>query len=107
MVHLVEQVEVETPSSLLVPLQHQAFFVSGVTSAAIRLDGDRLDIEEGEDGAPGPLPPPRPQTVQDHRPIGVVTEEFALDAAQSVPPFFSTRRRCSRLIAPTTRRRRR
>ena len=86
MVHLVEQVEVETPSGLLVPLQHQAPG-SGVTSAAIRLDGDRLDIEEGEDGAPGPVPPPRPQPVQDHRPIGVVAEGCARCGAGCTPLF--------------------
>ena len=103
MVHLVEQEEIESPSGLLVPLQHQALG-SGVTSAAIRLDGYGLDIEEGKDGAAGTVLPPSPQPVQDHTPIGIVAEKLALDATQGVPPFFNTLRRCSRLIALTTRR---
>src|SRR5262249_53512254 len=79
----------------------------GVAPAAIRLDRDRLHIEEDQDGPARAVVPPRPQSVQDHAPIGIGAEELALDAAQCVPPFFSTRRRCSRLIAGMIRCRRR
>src|SRR5512135_3106354 len=102
MVDLVEQEQVEPPPGLLVPPQHQALG-PGVTAAAIRLDRDRLYIEEGQDGPAWAVVPPRPQSVQDQTPIGIGAEELALDAAQCVPPFFSTRRRCSRLIAGTMR----
>src|SRR5512135_379528 len=100
MVDLVQQEQVEAPPGLLVAPQHQALGPS-VASAAIRLDRDRLHIEEGQDGPAWAVVPPRPQPVQNHTPIGIGAEELALDAAQGVPPFFSTRRRCSRLIAGT------
>jgi hypothetical protein len=49
MIHVVEQEQVEPPAGLLVPLQDQPLG-GGVTSAAVCLDRDGLDIEEGEDG---------------------------------------------------------
>src|SRR5512135_3754869 len=51
----------------------------------------------------GRLCPPGAQPVQDQMPIGIGAEELATDAAKCVPPFFSTRRRCSRLIVGTMR----
>src|SRR4051812_15630431 len=45
----IEQEQVEAPPGLLVPPQHQALGPR-VTPAAIRLDGDRLHIEEDQDG---------------------------------------------------------
>src|SRR5512135_2541950 len=102
LVDLVEQEQVEPPPGLLIPPQYQAFGPC-VTSAAIRLDRDRLHIEEGQDGSAWAVVPPRAQPAQDQMPIGIGAEELALDAAKCVPPFFSTRRRCSRLIVGTMR----
>ena len=102
LVDLVEQEQVEPPPGLLIPPQYQAFGPC-VTSAAIRLDRDRLHIEEGQDGSAWAVVPARPQPVQDQMPIGIGAEELATDAAKCVPPFFSTRRRCSRLIVGTMR----
>ena len=101
-IHLVEQEQVEPTASLLIPLQDQAP-VPGVTSSAVGLDRNRLDIEERQEGAAGAVMPPPSQAVQDHPPIGIGAEELALDATKGVPPFLSTRRRCSRLIALTIR----
>jgi hypothetical protein len=70
LVDLVEQEQVEPPPGLLIPPQDQAFG-PGVTSAAIRLDRDRLHIEEGQDGSAWAVMPPRPQPVQDPMPIGI------------------------------------
>ena len=102
LVDLVEQEQVEPPPGLLIPPQYQAFGPC-VTSAAIRLDRDRLHIEEGQDGSAWAVVPPRAQPVQDQMPIGIGAEELATDAAKCVSPFFSTRRRCSRLIVGTMR----
>jgi hypothetical protein len=101
-IHLVEQEQVEPATGLLVPLQDQAPGL-GVTSPAVGLDCDRLDIEKRQDGTAGAVLPPPSQAVQDQTPIGVGIEELALNATKGVPPFFSTRRRCSRLIALTIR----
>ena len=102
LVDLVEQEQVEPPPGLLIPPQYQAFGPC-VTSAAIRLDRDRLHIEEGQDGSAWAVVPPRAQPVQDQMPIGIGADELATDAAKCVSPFFSTRRRCSRLIVGTMR----
>src|SRR5271157_3110296 len=102
LVDLVEQEQVEPPPGLLIPPQYQAFGPC-VTSAAIRLDRDRLHIEEGQDGSAWAVVPPRAQPVQDQMPIGIGAEELATDAAKCGSPFFSTRRRCSRLIVGTMR----
>jgi hypothetical protein len=103
-VHRGEQEQVEPAARLLVALQDRAAG-PGVTSAPIRLDREGLDVEGRPDGPAGAVSPPRAQAVQDHPPIGIVAEELAPDAPQGVPPFLSTRRRCSRLIASTIRRR--
>ena len=69
-VDLVEQEQVEPPSGLLIPPQYQAFGPC-VTSAAIRLDRDRLHIEEGQDGSAWAVVPPRAQPVQDQMRMAV------------------------------------
>ncbi len=101
-VHLVEQEQIEPAAGLLIPRQDQPLSPRGAT-AAVRLDRNRLDVEEGQEGAAGPVTPPRPQPVEDHRPVGIGADEFAPNVAETVSLFFSTRRRCSRLIALTTR----
>jgi len=101
-IDVVEQEQIEPSARLLIPLEYQALG-RRVTSAPIRLDRDGLDIEERQEGTAGAVAPPRPQAVQDHPPIGIGVEELAFDAPERVPPFFSTRRRCSRLIALTIR----
>jgi len=87
LVDLVEQEQVEPPPGLLIP-QYQAFGPC-VTSAAIRLDRDRLHIEEGQDGSAWAVVPPGAQPVQDQMPIGIGAEELATDAAKCVYPLFS------------------
>src|SRR5256885_1018390 len=83
----------EPAAGLLIPRQHQ-LPSPRVTSAAIRLDRDRLDVEEDQDGMAGPVTPPSPQPMEDHGPVGIGADELAPDVAEAVSPFFSTRRRC-------------
>jgi hypothetical protein len=49
------------------------------------------------------VPPNRPDSPEDGQPLRVGADELALDAPQGDPPFSSTRRRCSRLMALTRR----
>jgi hypothetical protein len=84
-IHVVEQEQVEPAAGLLVPLQDQAPGPR-VTSATIRLDRNRLDIEERQDGTAGAVVPPPPQAVQDHTPMGIGVEELTLNATKGVPP---------------------
>ena len=86
MIHLVEQEQVEPTAGLLVPLQDRASFL-GVTPPAVRLDRDRLDSEESQEGTAGAVLPPPAQAVQDHAPVGIGIEELALDATRVYPPF--------------------
>src|SRR5512135_1662756 len=101
-VYLVEQEQVEPAPGLLVSRQHQPLG-RRVAAAAVCLDPDRLDIEDGQDGVARSVLLPGPQAVPDHRPVGVGAEELAANPAEAVSPLFSTRRRCSRLMALTTR----
>src|SRR5262249_57160272 len=78
---------------------------AGVTPTAVGPDRHHLDIEEEQGGTARPVPPDRPQPPQDRGPLRVGATEFPLDAAKVDPPFWSTRRRCSRLMALTRRRR--
>src|SRR5262249_8965962 len=78
---------------------------AGETRTAVGPDRHHLDIEEQQGGPARPVPPDRPQPPQDRGPLRVGATEFPLDAAKVDPPFWSTRRRCSRLMALTRRRR--
>jgi hypothetical protein len=49
------------------------------------------------------VPPDGSNSPQDGRPLRVGAEELALDAPEVDPPFSSTWRRYSRLMAPTRR----
>ncbi len=101
-VHLIKCEQVKASARLLVAGQDQAL-LPRVPPPPIRLDRDRLDVEEYEDPAPGALAPLLPQAAEDGGPLGVVAQQFAADAPQAEPPFLSTRRKCSRLIAGTRR----
>ena len=103
-VELVEQKQVELAPRLLAAGQDQAAG-AGVTPTAVGPDRHHLDIEEQQGGPARPVPPDRPQPPQDRGPLRVGAMEFPLDAAKVDPPFWSTRRRCSRLMALTRRRR--
>ena len=63
----------------------------------------RSALRSSKEGTAGAVLPPPSQAVQDHTPIGIGIEELAFDATKGVPPFLSTRGRCSRLIALTIR----
>src|SRR5262249_24536149 len=69
-IDLVEQEQVEPTARLMIPLQDQAP-VSGVTSSDVRLDRNRLHIEEREEGAAGAVMPPPSQAGEDPPPIGI------------------------------------
>lgn len=98
----VQQEQVEPTTGLLLGLKDQ-LFRAGVAPPAVGLNRDRLDIEEGEQAAAAPVPPPPLEAAQDRPPLRVGAQEFAAYAAQPEPPFLSTLRRCSRLMAFTRR----
>ena len=98
---LVGHEQVEQPMRLLPAREHQPFLA--VAAAAVGLDGDRLDIEKQQDSSPWPGLPQLPEPVEDTPAVGVLAPQLAGDAAESIPPFLSTRRRCSRLMRRTMR----
>src|ERR671925_931859 len=71
---------------------------------AIGLDRNRLDVEEQQHASAGPMVPDPADSRQDRAAARGVADELALDAPKAHPPFRSTRRKCSRLMALTTRR---
>jgi hypothetical protein len=91
--------------SLLRSGEHQPWLA--VAPAAIGFDGYRFHIEKQQDAAARPVLPQLPEPVEDMPAVSILVPKLARDAAEAVPPFLSTRRRCSRLIAETIRWRRR
>jgi hypothetical protein len=74
-----------------------------VAPPAVSLDRDRLDIEEQQHPLGGQVPPRGPNSGQNGSTARVVANKLARDASARQPPFFSTRRKASRLSMRTTR----
>lgn len=96
--HVVKDKQVEQAPRLLSAVECQAAS-RGVTSPAVGLDRDGLDIEEEQDSRAGELAPDPADSGQDRGPLRVSAAEGALHTTEVKPPFFRTRRRCSRLMA--------
>ncbi len=96
-VYFIKSEQVKTPSGLLITGQHQVS-LPGIPSSPIGLDGDGLDIEKEENAAARAMSPLAAEASQDGGSLGIIPKQFAADPAQVEPPFFSTRRRCSRLM---------
>jgi hypothetical protein len=103
-IDLVKEEQVEPPPRLLLGLEDQ-LFLAGVAPPAVGLDRNRLDVEENQEFPAATVPPQPLEPAQDRSPLRVGAQEFATHATQAEPPFFSTLRRCSRLMAFTRRRR--
>ena len=100
--HIVDDKQVEATTRLLPAVEHQTP-ARGITPPAIGFDGYRLFIEEQQGPLGGKVTPDPADLSQNCRPTTVSASEFALHPEEANPPFFSTRRRCSRLIALRTR----
>jgi hypothetical protein len=99
-VSFLEAEQVKAATGLLLAIQDQAY-LPGVAPPPLRLDRDRLDVEEDEDPTARPLLPLTAEAVENGRPLRVISKQLAADAPQVESPFFSTHRRCSRLMAGT------
>jgi hypothetical protein len=103
-VHVVEGEQVKASPRLLVAGQNQAA-LPRVPPSPVSLDRDRLDVEKDQDPAGRAVLPLPAEAAEDRGPLRVIAQQFAADAPQVEAPFFSRRRRCSRLMAGTRRRR--
>ena len=99
---IVDHEQVESTARLLPAVEHQTP-ARAVSPPAIGVDGDRLFVEEQEDPLGGEVAADPADLGQNRRPSRVPASEFALHPVESNPPFFNTRRRCSRLMVLRTR----
>lgn len=95
---IVNRKQVELPARLLSARQDQALGRS-ISASAVGFDDDRFDIKEQQYPVAWEMPPKQADAPQNRPPAGVITYDLAPDAAQAEAPFFSNRRRCSRLMA--------
>jgi len=99
---IVEQEQIELPASLLTKRQHQALFAR-VAASTVGFDEDRFDIKEQQDSVFWKMLSNQTDSAQNRLPLGVIADDFAPDSAKVESPFLSNRRRCSWLMAFTTR----
>ena len=101
-IHCVDHKPIEHPSSPLLTLQDQPLGGS-IAPSSLRFHGNRPLSEEQQHAAGWKMAPNQADARQDRPPPGIRADQLAFDTPKPQPPFLSTRRRCSRLIAVTTR----
>lgn len=79
-VDLIEEEEIELSSGLLVPSQDELCGCR-IASTAIGFDRNDFDVKEQQPPLRWPMPPEQAQAAQNRAALGIIAEEFALDAA--------------------------
>ena len=79
-VDLIEEKEVELSPSLLLPSQYE-LFGRGIASTTIGFDRDDFGVKEQQLSLRWSMAPEHAQTAQNRTALGIVADQFALDAA--------------------------
>lgn len=99
-VDFIEEKKVKLPSGLLLLSQYQ-LFGCGLSATTIGFDRNDFHIKEQQDALLWPMPPNHAQAAENRAALGILAEQFTLNATSSKPPFLSTRRKCSLLMLDT------
>lgn len=93
--------QIKEAARFLSTLQNQPLGTR-ITSSSIMLNRDRHLIEKQHHPIVRQLPPRQTYPRQNSVSAWIATDQLAFDATKAQPPFWSTRRKCSRLMVETT-----
>lgn len=100
---IVDHKQIEPAARLLRPRQDQLLF-QRVAASTVGFDKDGFDVKKQQHAVPRKMPENQANSTQNRASLRIIADDFAPDSTQMESPFFNTRRRCSRLMALTTRR---